>query len=593
MKRDTYKWLILHMIYECGICYHSDLLKYITYLNGGSSSNATQQYRKLEKSNLIHTYKIYKELYGDNKSYEIVRIMKEGIEELKTENKETKKYIQDTRRQKQKIGRTSNIVKIERQLLVSRGMMMFHAIGANVMGQEKPSLLHLYNTLTSPTPQNLKQDIRYRDEMSKKECQEIIQQGVYYTSQEIRNFLNKANFPVTETTFMSRIKGVYLNEHDTYFVYCRERGKDEQMYIGGREKNMLQVCMPFIQLTNTQRIVKELSKTEVTSNGEEIIKELYHNQVSAIVISNSGSFVYTSVMNRSHGRDKNVLQGKQVISAENFQDQFLNAFSPVFQKVFVTPYSVNGMEQLSLLCNDSIEEKIAYANKLFQTATQFETVQSHTMFRGKTKYSNTQAIYIPIYELKQLKEISESNQPIAIITFPEMIDTIAHAIRKEAEYYTFDYSENKTSILKQVDSQTIKQYGQSGYMLGREILEEEMRMAKIKIPSKNMNTIYYQFNKTEIEFYNAIANGEIDVQEILNYLSHMLTSEKKEKKQKRSITIKLDNSIMQNIKKAALAKNITVTKYMTNFVVNHEDEIQQDAKERARQLQANRNEWNK
>ena len=353
----------------------------------------------------IDKEKIYKSLA--NKKVKVIDITNKGRVYL-SDKFNNEKYVQLGLEVASKY-RTSDIKKLHRLLIDNRIRLMFSKVGVSVF-DGKPSIDEI-------------KSMRNSDELKK---------GVYYSREEFDAYVNEKSTGEYDTYKGARFRGVFVNQE--------------------------QVCMVYISNIEKNRIIRLAYGIENRGYGkvEKVFKYLTNQRTpNAIVFSNTDSLMYNMA-----------ICGKNGHNAHNYKDRnlgdyfFLNAHCDLFNHIYVFPHTYFGTCSLEKFCHSDHLGFQQESCEIFDSLEGFKIIgsKSYENFYGYNIVNQEKAIYIPYYDIKLFHMIHNLEEDsITVITFDDMADNIAHAIRKPAHY--FDLEGNYIPV---------KQYLPSGDVVGNE-----------------------------------------------------------------------------------------------------------------------------
>ena len=515
-----------------GECYKTDLLLFGRAANGNEAAMPTKALKKLLEEELVTTRKIPKE--GNAKqTKEAVLLTRKGkntvVDLLNDEflYKHYKEYGTEFH--------TSVASVLRLRLLDSRIKIMFSCANIPAYKNEKPSLPRLARTLGNNT-------IRIDDEIDShyiqlpapEDYRKFLDNGVYYTVKEIREFLDAQSPGESDTTLRSRTRGVFISSDKCIVVYISPVGNNRIMRLSAEgERKFINKLKDILDVTYAKRNLPSLTKKELQSDGKyHYYENIRQGDVYALMISDTDSMVYAMATgNRNgitRGDDMEEVQASRVKNARKKDKSpkyvWLTGNRNLYRRVFVTPFTYNGTVCLDYLCHTKVEKWAETSAKIMSaipdiTENKIDPIYPGTILRN---YEKVPAIFLPVFEVTELREISKSDKEVCVVTYEDMANAIAHSIKKEAIYYDVE-------TLKRIEPESVMIYDENGREKGRAILESYLSANNIECKKKEYFDLPEKFNMTYTEFYNAIAKGIVTPEAAA---SGMNGSPKKQKEEK-------------------------------------------------------------
>ena len=367
--------------------YKSDL----SLLLADQNNNETKIINSLLKDGLISEreidkQKIYKSLA--KKKVKVIDITNKGRVYL-SDKFSNEKYVQLGSEVASKY-RTSDIKKLHRLLTDNRIRLIFTKVGVSVF-DGKPSIGEI---------------ISLRDS-------EELKKGVYYSREEIDKYMNEHQTGLNDTYEGARFRGVFVNQE--------------------------QVCMVYLPNIEKNRVMKLSVAVENRAFGR--VKEAfqyltYQSSPNAIVFSNTDSLMYNMAICGHNGHNAHDYKEKKI--GEYF---FLNSNCDLFQHIYVFPHTFSGMDSLEKLCHSDHLGFQQESCEIFSSLENFKAAGAKNLdlFYGYNIVNQEMAVYIPYYDIKLFSKIYRLEEnSITVVTFDDMADNIAHAIRKPAHYFNLE-----------------------------------------------------------------------------------------------------------------------------------------------------------
>lgn len=574
-KLDVLEWIA-----QLGLCYRSDFVRCISFALDVSTQYAGRLLTTLEKDGLVVRYETKRDNRdGKNDTYDVVKITAEGWKLLENKNSYYIKYHERFER----AVHTSDASEVRKMCTDARVRIMFFLADIPTFLSSKPSLYHLYNAFASPADgyhEEYDHKPLYQDDASPAECKNYLNNGIYYTIAEVREFLNEDSPGQADVTYVSRARGIFISNTNLFIVYTCQRGNNKMLYLRSSEKNIIDAIRQLIKITNVRRIVPELSASPLSP---------FSNDVDALVVSDSDAIVYAMVMGHPHGTIKST--SDQNKTKPKWKKNFLDAENEDYARIYVTPYTSSGVGALSYICKTSAEQYHADSvDELRQisnfTANSYDPLYPYDENDGQ----KIPAIFFPAYEVKELNAISKAKGSVAIVTYDSMVDTIAHSLRKEAHYYDAD-------TLQKIDPSRVTIYDSNGKPKGYNMVAESLQEFGFVPDNAKIVGLAKSYGLTPSEFFNKVATGEIFPDDAITKLdisklksADILPTPKAKMVQ---VSFFIPEDLANDVKKAAKGKDTSVSGYLKALTVEQSDRIHEDAEKYKEHLRELRRTWKK
>ena len=475
-----------------------------------------KKYQKGEKDIIISLTTAGLEYYQANEKDEFYR-------NLSVNNKD-KKSLFNTRQQNKK--------NIFSYLTSQKVSILYSCADCVVLTYDKPSL-YLIEELFNANPGKINRDdvkkitkkyidARIDENMSdyelKRNIKEILDGGIYYSKDEVREYLKsikvisnntEARNNLTDSFKAIRWNGIYITSKHLYINFVLPYGENVRLSGSDAEfKNMLSVFSRYIAINKND--IQHFRSISCISDG----KEIYHNSIDAITIGIGNSHTYTEAIGKKYGRIKNP---KKIKSSTKVKDaarryDMLDCHSNNFKRIYSISDNAIGIQQLNYIANYSIEEYYDEEKELLFNDSDERFIPSPTsnLFPAIYENLNISAIYLPVYEIKLLNKISQefrkNNRALVVCTYKSMFETISHCLRIDTVgkdesgnnlpgLYFIEVKEvyNKQSKATEIKlgnifnyrSGEFNLYDEYGYIKGKRILDEYLKShGNIKLNSE-------------------------------------------------------------------------------------------------------------
>lgn len=593
MKKDLLSTKAIELLYKATMLYKNDLLLFIAYQS--TRQNASQIIRRLINSNIIACQKV--------KGVEACYLTKKGKQGIIIDKPLSKDF------------HTTDEEVLSRKLQENTIKVLFAICGIPAFYDEKIPLGEIRATMLGL---NNRSTLRYE------QASNFLNKGAYYTKKEWADFVSLVSLGKSDTFVGSRFKGVYISDNNCYFVYMPERGDNKILRINYEKEAYLKASAEVLKsFTNIFRDIPELYTYKQSKNDPTklIPASKVKNEAYALVISDGNAQTYSMVTGNPRGLIKNIdfssLVNKRKRAAEiraeeeserqiqelfgaarikakvKYGQVFLDAYNDIYNHLFVVSRNFSGIRSLDYLCTNTLETWKEESLDLFKTNPKYFIKTNNPIFPyvehvGERKIP---AIYLPVYDVKILRTLSEKDYSSTVATYEDMIETIAHSTRKQHRFYDADfYLEDKKIVARLFDKDATYIYDYSGYIKGelmiRDYLEEQGLEVVDKYIYSKLPTLCGHEQSTV--FYNKIARGELDIESIVSKIETKEIDNTKHRNIKKSICIHVSNDFYERIKKAAKYDNMSIQQSIVQMI---REPVNQKCKTFNDNLQKKKREW--
>lgn len=484
--------------------------------------------------------------------------------------------------------------------LTDRGiMLMFFAAGVPVLPCDKPSLDHLKASY-------LNRDAKiegYMDDLTESECRAFLNNqlcddgetilcgGAYYTNKEFLEYI-KRNETIADSFNGTRIRGIFISNKNCFLVYAPQRFSNRMISVTYKSETSLLVALKkTLIFTDVYRPIPALSSNSYTR----------YNAPAALVLSDGKRLMYEMATGDIKGQgkeDRDMMKNVESIEKynamhvaspppkpeedkEDKEDRattYLTAGSSLFDDIYVTPLSINGLNAMNYLLTNSKEAMIAEAKSVIESIPDFyESEEDIGLFpyRNKKYPSNHAAPeYIPVVNVKQLRHIRERGGEPFIITDSDLLDPIAHSVKLPAHYYD-PYSG------KEYENDAVFNYTKTGRIEGLEVLKEELIHRGISLnKSYDWSTIHKKLGMEQTEMYNKLARGELSVERVIEVAALKPYQESKKVSRKKKVLGTTVSGELATYVETVLENNdITASTYLRKLIAKDREQSQQEKAE--------------
>lgn len=596
MRVGTIETAMAELLLQVGQCYKADLLLYGRLLNHGDAVMPTKVLKKMIEEKTVAIREIQKK--GKSKVKEAVALTKRG--KTLVLNTLDDAYHNEHYREYGADFRTSSPAALRTRFLDARIKVMFAAAGVPVFRSEKPSLSRLIKTMDSGTVTFSETEKAYREITDKEECMELLRNGVYYTIKEVRQFLDEQSPGASDTTYRSRVRGIFLSADKCVMVYISPIGENKIMRLSPEgERNLLKKLREILSITNTERAMLELTRKDMNKDGSfHLYEDVRKGSVNALMISDTDAMVYAMATGNKNGRIRNTdtekIQQVRVSAArknrKNPRYVWLTGNRELYRRVFVTPFTYNGVVSLSYLCHTTAEEWARTSAELVQKSGVFKRNTFNPMYPGTLNTDGTEmpVLFFPIYEVTELAEIAKRTEEVCVITYEDMANVIAHSVKKELRYFDVE-------TMEEIDPDTVMIYDANGYEKGPRMIEAALSEIGKKCSNAEIKRVAGELGMTYIKFCNSVARGGIPVSDVLERMElDELPDIVNEKKQSArtdttSISIVVSNAFASKVKQAAKLHGVNVSAYIKNLIATT---VNEDSRRYDEHIAREKETWN-
>lgn len=579
---ETLSITVMKTLAYIGACYRSDLVKYVSYKTAGGVY-ANKIVKKMEDDGLIARKEVFRSKRGNvEEMNEVSMLTKKGRLEIlnwlydKKENEELEylhKHIDEFRRD----FNSATTEKSEMHLLESRMKLMFMNAGVAVLQKDKPALLELYCKLKRDDSYIFGMEEMYSNLFTTEDCEQLMKDGVLYTMNEYRSFVDEVEDGEGDKLYVSRARGIFLSQNNLYIVYMTKKSQSAAISVKPNgERNLLRTLDKLESITNVKREVENMTRTYKDDYGNAQTTH-YQNDIDAIVLTGMDSLVSAMANQGKGGRtsENNDSSGKR-----EMVDVWISSSTTLYNRVYVIPQTTEGINALAYICSTPLEQTHEEATNLLNSSPAFHLTENDSQFPADefTNEGMFPATYVPAYEVKLLRRLYETDGVVAVITYPDMYEQIAKCIRKPVHFYNAD-------TMERVLRDEVCVYNKRGDIGGVAVITARLKEQGYTVLHKTIEGMYRASGMTKPEFFNKIYYGELDVDEMIRkYIQE--TSKKqivvKEKtrrktKDKRKVATELDVALIPLLKKAGKAKGKSVNKYVAWLVESSREQIEHDA----------------
>ena len=408
---------VLSLLSNVGQCYEEDLRLAMSGKNN-SGANCKVVLDRLFKLGYIERIKLICEEDTHKEYTDIIFITKKGRLRLSNKREDNDYNVKIGEYVKDRF--SSSIPKeIHKELANSRLLIQLNQVGVRVFPDDKPSLLRLYSEARKYN------EVISKDYVSNNEWMysdflylSNTLSGTFYTKDEIRELVAINNPQDDDVVRGARFKGVYFDKERICIVYQPNIYKNRTMALNNMEK----------------RTIEALKKIFMYFN--------WVDDIDAIVLTNANALIVDMGLGGKQGVIKK--NPKRNSNIESRTPTLLNKECDFFKNIYCFPHTKDGIRQLKYFVSHKKEDLLADTLSICdrtQAFTPMPEIIDHIIDQDlviKNSKTGASAIYIPYYNIKQLKEISGFYEELTIITSPDMADRLSHIIRRTNPFFDLD-----------------------------------------------------------------------------------------------------------------------------------------------------------
>lgn len=496
-------------------------------------------------------------------------------------------HSQDAERQFRTTNETTLIAKLD-DARIAAAMML---ADVKAFPDEKPSLYHLFASLSLlPLDYHKMYDNKetYNDTTTKEELEKILENGIYYTMKEYREFMEELSPGSTDTFIGTKARGIFISKTSCLVIYTGSHRNNRLLRISKpSEIHLRDSLRELCGITNVLRPLPGFAKENAVG-----YKESVSGSVNAFVLTDGNALIYSMATGNPSGKVKDTdMMEKDDARKQYYADNggditmtWLKANGEIYSRIFAAPFSENGITSLAYLCHTTPESWQKQSRDMLRDDMRFVPTNEDPLYcysdNGKP------VIYMPVYEVNELYRIYQLDYKVSIITYPDMYDGIAHSVRKDVTYYDAD-------TLERASPDEVMIYDSHGNIAGKKKLEFAMQDRELQLDTKAYTELPKRYNLSAAAFFNKIERGQINISKLADALSNDAQPlEVKEKKRirRKSITLTMGEKFTNDIYRAARLHNMSASAYIKGLI---HDQVKADAEMYAGKLSDSRKAWNK
>ena len=574
-RRDSLAVRLMEHIMRSGMCYKSDL--YMLGRRDVSAVRMSQVMSELTSSGhvLVSSLKM-----DDHRDEQYCVLTKKGRVALLDVLDDP--YWYEHSQDAEKDSRTTNKERLVRRLDASRVQTAMTLSNVPCHKKDKPQLFELYRTLSAIPIEDeiIETDKSAYASLPPADMARLLRDGIYYTMEEVREFFDQTEEGSADLVYGSKARGIFISRNNMFVVYIGTHRKNKLIRIARETElrlvNLLGRLVPITDVTRNLNIENYGASVPAGTNA-----------IWGIVISDGNSMVYSMAT----GNPKGKIKGTDKMEVDQQRREYLetNGMSmsmswlkgngDIFPRLFVTPFTANGIGSLQYILSTSAEE---WRDGSLEILNRLEGIKATRDFVYPATINGIPAIYMPAYEVNELYRMSQTEYGYAILSYPDMYETIAHSIRKDCQYINADELVLETN--------EVGRYGRSGELRGKEKLEHEIMSRSLTLSGITFQKIPKLFGKSQKNFYKEIETGELSTNDVIDKLKDYLVDYEPEKKRikRKSITLTMGEKFTNDIYRAAKHNGMSASAYVKGLI---HDKVLEDAAAYAENIRTNKNEW--
>ena len=577
--KNTYAFEVLKFLFQCDQIRRSDLNAFATTRYYSSYDNARKEIQKMVNEGYIEVVEYYSP--KTKKTEPIYRITNKG-RNLIIEKEEDRYYLDSRRKFERIYGATplengaEETEKVEKLLRKAGIYSMFAACGIPVFVHDKPSFDYFMDTLTGGT--NAEKKPGYKDGLTLAECRDILKKGIFYTMKEMTDYANKLSDEVKDTITGTRAQGVFISNKSCYVVYAARKHNNKIMKTYNKsDKGLLNfLSVILFKATSVYRVIPELKGYDSNFNLTGDRNQVFRNEPYALLISDGEMLSYATatgfakgkISERSLSIRKKAEEGKAVPKygdtdeTGNKYPLLLTADNQFYKKIYVVETNSTGLLSLGYLLQMSIEDQIKDGKRVMlrnrKVFEEYPTADNVYKIFEHTTGLLRDVIYMPVFEAKEAAAAFKSGCAPVILTYSDLLNPIAHSIRKDCAYY--DIEEEKL-----FDKDCAFIYNECGEIAGEKMLDSFLNEQYLTFDKKKEGRdLPKRLGVDRKAFYNSIARGETDVEEIAKEMNtkELVKDTSYRRKKKTHLTLYISTEDKEEIEALAERQGLSLARYM-------------------------------
>lgn len=465
---------ILRLMANAGSCYKKDLMLAMNNSekrSGGKSIERLKQVGHLAESSLI-------KINGNRKgqAIDIVSITLKGRIRLADSKRDDYATMLGEKIVNKRFA-TTTPADLHRELARSRIALMLNQAGVKTFYADKPSLPRLYS-LTVEEDGEAAESANEWAYNSKLALEDALEQcGVYYTLAEFKELFDTD--VATDTMTGTRIQGIYMSNSKTCVVF---------------QTNIFESKTIKLVTSTERRALALIQNTTRKINGVD--------SVDAIVLTNSTAVIVDMCISGKKGTVPKH-EHRTMRDESESASTYIGSRCSLFDSIYCFPHTPQGVKSLSFFAKHQEDER-EWVREIAEQAQHFsllseDSAGNHLYMRDMI--TDDRAVVLPYYEAKILGALHQSKESIAVMTRAEMVDDIAHIVRKQMAAYDFDGNELQTETYQEngrpqgyveKDKQDSKKTYKPKYKkVSLEISEEDYRNLRSIIYYTNTSMSHY------------------------------------------------------------------------------------------------------
>lgn len=394
---------IMRKLALVGQCYKTDLA---IVMNNDNGNESKQLERMKQKGYLIERDIIKSKRKGE--TIKAVAITSLGRATLC--NKEGTSYYEDIEPYINLRFSTSDTDRLNRRLEDSRIALTLDNVKIRAFEKDKPTLATLCQK-QSQAVSPLTYEEFYDNSLSRSE---VLQNGVYYTAQELRNYIRDISSKDEADSFLGfRGRGIFINQE--------------------------QVCVLYLPHTFSKSTLNITVATEVRAL--KIIKKYIcpinnAHDINAMVLTNANALIVDMGIAGKNGKNPRT-ELPEIVSKRKL-DKNLS----LYDHIYVFPHTKSGMDSLDYFAHHTLKQWQDDSRTLYRNLEGFDVIPKENIANetliGQDVNAGVRCVFLPFYDIKYLDFLHKFYEEVSILSYEDMFDILSHIIRRENLYYDLD-----------------------------------------------------------------------------------------------------------------------------------------------------------
>lgn len=501
IRKDSYREKILHLMLYTSCVRLSDLYEFIR------SSNTTDQLAFQIVSRLIKSGELIETSPPANirskTKDKFITLTPLGRQNILYHLKDP--YLNKNWQRLSRVDKITSYNSYDKQMDENKISMIFTARDIPVFPHEKPSLSFLAEQ------QDINDD--YLDSMlDQTSLSSLLDKGIYYTKKEVMDYLDRANVTNQKSDLIKghSFKGLFISRSDCFVIYLADRKRNHLFQVNTKaEVNLCDIILPNMLRKISPMIYRPLSSKR-------------RHGPAQIIFGNGESMVYSVAMANKSGRVHNNKDMSQTLSKKNLianrQEALrtknvhviLTAYSSLYDHLYVLPFNYKGMYMLYYLLTNTVESWQKESIEMVEGDERFTENRLSPEF--PLFYKDKNCCVLQTYDTMLMCQFTQSEEPLAIITADDMLETINHSIRRNDVTYI------NLETLEEFSADEVTMYDYSGFPSGRKYIQDYLLSKNLTASEISLSSLPNRYGMKAPAFWNDVYNQTIPIDDVLPYL---------------------------------------------------------------------------